>query len=81
MSTVCETQEEVEARSAPRPADVVVIGHKYRPQQQQAASQRVVGSKYPQGGYGGGQGGYGGCSRCDQGASVVESRKSIQPPR
>jgi len=65
---------------------VVVIGHKYKPQQRQQpqASPHVVGSKYRPGnggGYGGNGGGYGGngggCSRCGGGgSSIVEARSN-----
>ena len=49
-----------------------MIGHKYKPQQQERqTSPHVVGSKYNSGS----SGGFGGCSRCG-GGSVVEARTS-----
>ena len=76
------SQDQPQGRTEQGGSGVVVIGHKYKPQQQQSqGSPHVVGSKYRpgnQGGYGGNGGGYGGggCSRCGGGGSIVEARSN-----
>ena len=53
----------------------MVIGHKYKPQQEQRqGSPHVVGSKYRPGNQGGFGGTGGGCNRC--GSSIVEARSN-----
>ena len=75
------SQDQPQGRTEQGGSGVVVIGHKYKPQQQSQGSPHVVGSKYRpgnQGGYGGNGGGYGngGCSRCGGGGSIVEARSN-----
>jgi len=66
-------EDQPQGRTRQEQGGVVVIGHKYKPQQQQErqTSPHVVGSKYNSGS----SGGFGGCSRCGGGA-VVEARTS-----
>ena len=72
-------QEQPQGRTQQGGGGVVVIGHKYKPQQRQQGqgSPHVVGSKYRPGNGGGNGGNGGGCSRCGGGASsIVEARSN-----
>jgi len=66
-------EDQPQGRTRQEQGGVVVIGHKYKPQQQQErqTSPHVVGSKYNSGS----SGEFGGCSRCGGGA-LVEARTS-----